>query len=296
MLGLTVALASASTFAFANSLQHRVAGTAPESANSVAAAARYVLSQPVWMLGLGLGGLGWVLHAVALDLAPLAVVHPALVAGVVLAVPVRAALDRRLPSRQEFTAVAITGSGLSAFLVVACGEPSAGVGDGSASLVMSLVGIAVAVAVSALSSRFSRPQMQALCLGAASGVLFGCTAGLLKIGIQGLAATSLMDLLFAWPTWALVVAGGLGLAFNQRAYQVAPLSASLPIVNVVDVIVAIAFGAFVFGEQPASDGRSLALQVMALAVTGFGVWRITCLEQPRKQPSATRRLHEEIGV
>jgi glucose uptake protein GlcU len=38
---------------------------------------------------------------------------------------------------------------------------------------------------------------------------------------------------------------------NQRAYQIAPLSFSMPVVNVVDIVVAILFGVLVFGEAPA---------------------------------------------
>ena len=54
----------------------------------------------------------------------------------------------------------------------------------------------------------------------------------------------------------LVGAGLLGTAMNQRAYQIAPLSFSMPVVNVVDIVVAILFGVLVFGEAPAhSPGR-----------------------------------------
>ena len=56
------------------------------------------------------------LHATALSWGSLAFVQPLLLVGLVLAIPVRAALERKLPLPSEVRAVAITAVGLATYL------------------------------------------------------------------------------------------------------------------------------------------------------------------------------------
>ena len=69
---------------------------------------------------------------------------------------------------------------------------------------------------------------------------------------------------------ALAGAGILGTAINQRAYQIAPLAFSMPVVNVVGVLVAIVFGAFVFGEVPGHSPGGMVVQLLGLGVLAVG--------------------------
>jgi glucose uptake protein GlcU len=69
----------------------------------------------------------------------------------------------------------------------------------------------------------------------------------------------------------MVAAGLLGTAMNQRAYQLAPISYSMPLVNVVDIIVAVAFGAAVYGELPGHSAPLLGLQLTALGCVAVGL-------------------------
>ena len=120
-----VAFASACGFALSTSLQHRSAGQAPASVQSSAGVLRFVVTKPAWLLGITIGAGAFVLHAAALKLGAIALVQPIMITGVVLAVPVRAALDRSLPTKGELRSVLITALGLAAFLVVANPVPSA---------------------------------------------------------------------------------------------------------------------------------------------------------------------------
>jgi hypothetical protein len=56
------------------------------------------------------------LHAVALSLGAIALVQPLMLLEVVMAVAIRAALERKIPSAREFAAVGITVVGLATFL------------------------------------------------------------------------------------------------------------------------------------------------------------------------------------
>ena len=53
-----------------------------------------------------------------------------------------------------------------------------------------------------------------------------------------------------------------------------PLSMSMPVLNVVDVIVAIGLGAWAFGEPPASGPVELAVHAAALATMAVGLHQI----------------------
>ena len=100
---------------------------------------RFVVTQPAWLLGITIGAGAFVLHAAALKLGAIALVQPIMITGVVLAVPVRAALDRSLPTKGELRSVLITALGLAAFLVVANPVPSTDVPDRQAALLATLL-------------------------------------------------------------------------------------------------------------------------------------------------------------
>jgi hypothetical protein len=315
LLPVLTALASACGFALSTSLQHRVAGTVPRSVRGPVQMLRRLVTTPTWVAGVLVGFLSLLLHALALDLGSIAVVQPLMVAGVVLAVPVRAALDRRRPSSKELVSVTVAASGLAAFVVVA--EPRPGtiqVAEGTIAVLV-LAGLVAAGAIvvvggiatsvdgreqshsvaRSVSQSVSQPisWSRAVCLGVGSGVLFGITAGMLKLIARDVGASGLLALASGWHLWGLIGAGALGLALNQYAYQAAPLSASLPVVNVVDVVVALAFGWVVFGEVPAHGAMSLLVQAGALVCVAGGLWGIARSYVPRRirprrdQPSLT---------
>jgi drug/metabolite transporter (DMT)-like permease len=230
------------------------------------------VTRPAWLLGISIGAVAFVLHAAALKLGAIALVQPIMITGVVLAVPVRTALDRALPSGRELRSVLITAVGLSAFLVMANPVPSTDPPDRNAALIGTLLCFGSAAVVSAIGARSQRPRSHAMLLGIAAGILFGLVAALIKLVVGELERP--VDVLTSWPLWALVGAGVTGMAINQRAYQLAPLSMSMPVLNIVDVLVAIGLGAWAFGEAPAHGTAALVIQAVALACMAVGLHQI----------------------
>jgi hypothetical protein len=68
-----------------------------------------------------------------------------------------------------------------------------------------------------------------------------------------------------------VVVGVSGVSLNQRAYRSGPLSASMPLLNIVDVLVAIGFGIVVFGERPADSAAAILGQLAGIVVILVGL-------------------------
>jgi hypothetical protein len=274
-----VALASATGFAVSTSLQHHAAGTAPESTAGVLAFARHLLSKRTWLAGQALALVSFGLHALALRLGPMAQVQPIVISGVVLAVPARAMMSRQLPGRRELVAVVVTTFGLGLFLVAS--DPSQGTvhGAGGTALVVTLAGLALAAVLMWLGTRLEHARAHAAVLGATAGLLFGVVAGLVKLVTEQAVDEGVPALLTGWPLWLLLVAGAAGIVTNQRAYRMAALSASLPVLNIVDVLVATVVGLLVFEEVPAHSPTAIVLVVLAVACAAAGLRSLARVEE-----------------
>ncbi len=273
-LAICVAAASAVGFAMSSSLQHHANEklVATHRGNRHLAA---LLRRPWWVVGQALALVSFTLHAVALRLGLMVVVQPVVVSGIVLAVPVRAALERRIPAAREISMVALTAAALSLFLVSADPTVHDVAPRSGTAAVVTAVGAVLTLGVVWLAN--GRPGLvRAHLYGAAAGLLFGLTAGLVKLATTMSATGSgpvgqLWALLAAWPTWAVVVVGLSGVSLNQRAYRCGPLSASMPILNIVDVLVAIGFGVVVFHERPATGALAILGQLVGIVVIVLGL-------------------------
>jgi len=294
VLALTLALLSAATFAVSSSVQHQAAEGAPESARGLLGLLGYLVRRPAWLVGQLLATCAFVLHASALHAGPIAVVQPIVISGIVWAVPARAAMSRRLPSITELRAVMVTALGLAVFLVAS--DPTAGqpASLGTGTVALAVGGVAVAGLANLLASRLTEaPRRKAFLLGVVAGVLFGLVAGFVKLTLQELAEGGVAAMLTTWPTYALFVAGAGGVLTNQRAYRVAGLSASMPVLNIVNGLTALVFGFTVFAEVPRHSPPVLALEAVALVTMAAGLWRLVRLEEVHQHQDEPARLVSE---
>lgn len=268
-----MAALSAVGFALSTSLQHVAAGRAPASTTETHRLLAHLARRPWWVVGQLVAVVSFGLHAFALQLGSLVVVQPVVVSGIVLAVPVRAALARRWPDRRELGTVALTAAGLALFLV--SGAPSPGRPPTGSLLpaILTATGVAAAGSASWSAARQRDGDRAAFWFGIASGVLFGLVAGLVKVTTT-LAGPTPLGYLSVWSTYVVVLVGLGGVAVNQRAYRVARLSASMPVLNIVDVVIAVGFGVVVFGENLAHDPVAVVGQLVALAMVAVGLRRL----------------------
>lgn len=265
------ALGAAAGFAVSTSLQHQAAENAPASVDRAARLLGHLARRPLWLLGQLVAAVSFALHAVALHAGALALVQPIVVSGIVLAIPARAALSRRAPSPGELAAVSLTAAGLALFLVSS--DPTVGdsAGNQLPAAVLTVLGVALAAGCAFVAAHTQDGGHRAFFLGVTAGVLFGLVAGLVKLSIRAADVGGLVAVLTAWSTWSLVVLGACGVATNQRAYQAATLSASMPALNIVNVLVALAFGLIVFSEVPAHTPIALAVELVALGCIAGGL-------------------------
>jgi len=277
---ILLALACAATFAVSTSVQHHAAEHAPATATGLFGLLAYLVRRPLWLLGQLLATLGFVFHALALHAGALAVVQPIVVSGIIWAVPLRSALSRRWPSPAEVRAVTLVALGLAAFLVGSNPTEGDTASRGLGSLLLAAIGVALALGANTLAGMtHSVPRRRAFWLGVTAGVLFGMVAALLKMALQAFNDGGLGGLALAWPAYALLLAGTGGVLTNQRAYRTAGLSASMPVLNIVNVLVALTFGLLVFGEVPRHSPPLLLLEAVSLAAIGVGLVLLVRLEE-----------------
>jgi len=278
-LAIVFALTSAFFTALSTSVQHQAAGAAPDSVGGMWHLLWHLTQRPVWVLGQALGVAGFLTHALAVVNGPISLVQPIIITGIVFAVPIRAAISRHLPEPRELGAVFLTAAALAIFLLAS--DPSEGEGHpGGFSFFLLVAGCAVlGVGVYLLARLVDGRNERAFLLGAAAGLLLGLVAVLVKAAEEEHAEGGFSQLLTTWPIYALFVTGIAGVAINQVAYRSARLSASMPVLNVVNCLVGLSFGYFVFQEIPRLTPWAVSVELIGLAGLVIGLWLLANFEE-----------------
>lgn len=291
-LAVTFALASAATTAVSTSTQHLATGKAPEG-GGLLALMRFLVRRPAWLLALALGPVGFTFHVLALHHGPIALVQPIAIMGIVFAVPVRAALSRSWPSATEVVAVGVTAAALATLLLASAARTVEQVPGLFVLFAGGATTVGAAVACLVLAGAVGAATPRAFLLGCASGLLFGLMAVLVEACQLYLDGYGALALLTSWLPYALVGAGVGGICVNQLAYRSARLSASMPVLNVVNCLLTLGFASVVFHEVPHHDLGSASVSVVALAAMAWGLWSLSRPQvsgrgrRPRPRTSST---------
>lgn len=252
--------------------KHGLSDMEPVHARRIGHLARTLLSSPIWLIGFCsmLAGLG--LQVVALSLAPISVVQPIFVSGiVVLLVLSHVTLNERLGAR-EWVAIGMVGLALLCIsLSLDLSSDQAGFNGQFGSLALAaLPSIVVAVGFFVLGDRLSsgagHANTRAGVYGLATGLLYGVSG----LAIKAVAAIvekhglwlSIPHVLASGYLYAFVAASGFGLVLFQTALQRCSASVVVPVSNVVSSTYVVAVGTVIFGEHLPGAGWKLALRVI----------------------------------
>ena len=273
------ALAASLLYALASVLQHRAAVAQPKDRSLRLGLLTRLARNPIWLLGIAFDGLAYGLQFVALGHGSLVLVQPLLVCGLLFALPLGAWLaGNRMTSRDWWGSAAVI-VGLSAFLLTA--SPSRGHADVSDRdwLLLFLVA-AVAMGALVLAARTAKSRQRAVFLSAAAATNYGVTAALTKTAAH-LLTGGVAHLLDNWQPYVLLGAGVLGMLVAQSAFQAGDLDASLPTLTVVDPVVSILIGAFLFGEGVSSGLVKTPIELAGLVLMTVGVVALSQAEVVR---------------
>ncbi len=165
VLGIAAAVAASTLYSLGIALQAMDAKQAPHGEHLRLALAWRLLRRARWLLGTGLSILGWPLQLVALLLAPLVVVQPALAAGLLVLLFLAQRMLGEHAGRSEHLAtvaivIGVVGAGLAA--------PPRSAGHGSENLAITLVllGLGLASLLPYAMRLLARPPAVLTMLGA----------------------------------------------------------------------------------------------------------------------------------
>lgn len=260
---------------------------------------RGLARRPLWLVGMVATGAGLALQLVALAFAPLLIVQPLLITSLIFAGVFSSRLERK-----PTDAVMIAGSltcvaGLASFLLLA--RPS---GDDDvlaatpqpfplaiALTLLTLLGLAVSV--------LGHGSVRVLGLAVATGVLYGVTAGLMKI----VAVQARVDITEPFRNWALYLVclvGPLGFLLSQNTFQQGRfLTPALAVITALDPLVGVGIGVWWMGETANTSPSALAGEAIAAAVIIVGIvllsGRATKLSRQSGQPLGKEPSEQSAG-
>jgi hypothetical protein len=258
-----VAAVGASTlYSLGIALQALDAKEAPHEEHLRLALAWGLLRRARWLAGTGLSILGWPLQIVALMLAPLVVVQPALAAGLLVLMLIAERLLGEHAGRYEHTAVWAIVIGMVGAALTAPPH-TANNHAGALTITLVLVGLGVASLLPYLWSAVGRPPAVITMIGAGlafgwSGVATALTADALELGHTTTA--------IAWGL-STAAASGLGVLSEMSALQARPAIQVAPVVFVTQTVIPVVLAPLLLGERFTAtplNGVPLALSLAVL--------------------------------
>jgi hypothetical protein len=267
------ALLTSLTNALAVTLQH-IASTSDVEKSSGWKFVTYLLRHPLWLLGwLGLCG-SLIFQALALHFGPLSLVQPILVTELIIALVLRQLWLRQSIRAVTWSAAVVTAAGLVIFLLMTSPHGGSFLPRTSSWTVPTIVCVATVIVLVALAQRGS-PARRAALFASATAILWALEATFIKATTDTISALGFGGMFTRWPVYALVVGGVVGLVCEQAALHVGPLSVSQTFIVIVDPVVSVALGIWLYRERLHHGALHLTIGVVAFALMSAGIVALT---------------------
>ena len=230
---------------------------------------RHAFSNAIWFLGLAMIAVGFLLQAGALHFGQLSSVQPIVAAELLLLVLILGVWFRYHLGWREWGGSAAAAGGLATFLVVSA--PGGGNVDPSRHAWITVFVVIGAVSAGCAALGFTGPRwFRAAMFGCAGAVLFALSAALTK------QFTSLLSISWAraftdWVPYVLVATGVTGLFLIQSAFHAGPITSSQAAITIVDPIVSVVIGIYLFHDTLQTAGWRLPVEVVAIAAVVGGL-------------------------
>jgi drug/metabolite transporter (DMT)-like permease len=265
VLGILAAAAASTFYSLGIALQAMDAKEAPREAHLRLALARRLITRSRWLLGTGLSMLGFPLQVVALRLAPLVVVQPALACGLLVLLFFGQRMLGEHAGRYEYASMLAITVGV---IGVALSAPPRSATHSSQQLTITLVllGLGCASLLPYLLNAVHRSPTVVTMVGA--GLAFAWSAVATKLASDDLFQGHLV----AAAAWGLstAAASGVGVLSEMSSLQSRPAIQVAPVVFVTQTVVPVVFAPLLLGESFSATplgGVPLAAS-LALCVAG----------------------------
>jgi hypothetical protein len=272
MIAVPAAVVGAASMGLASAAQARATKAVESSKPLDPRLFRRLVGQRLWIVGMVATVFGLILQLIALAFAPLLLVQPLLITSLMFAGVLSARLNHR-----RFDGVMAAGAltcvaGLSAFLVIA--RPSGNADElvsGARLLPLGITLVALTVLGLGLSALVNADSIRVLGLALATGVLYGLTAGLMKV-VAGQARGDIVEPFRHWTLYVVCVIGPLGFLLSQNTFQQGRfLTPALAVITTLDPLVGVAIGVSWMGETANGSPLALAGEAVSGLVVIIGI-------------------------
>jgi drug/metabolite transporter (DMT)-like permease len=269
MVSVLFAFAAAFTSALNLVTQH-VASTAAPAQDKGWRLALYLIRSPLWLFGVAAMVGSFVFQALALYNGRLSVVQSILVTELVFSLVIGSVWLRRDVVAPAWASASVTSVGLAVFLVMA--EPRGGHPDATAEAWLpALLTFGGLAALAAVLAGQGSPARRAALYATASGIVWALLATFLKATTDVLARTGVPTMLVRGAVYGVIVAGIVGTVLTQAALHHGPLAVSQPFMVIVNPLVSIALGVWLYGEHFVGGALQIGLGALGFALMVVGV-------------------------
>ncbi|WP_433702133.1 DMT family transporter [Nocardiopsis sp. CA-288880] len=263
-----IAVTGAFSLALGSALQERDAVRAPGRQVARAGFLLHLLRQPRWLIGSAAAVLGSSLHLIALSGAPLTVIQPLGVIGLLFAIVLSAVFNRQRVGMSQVVAGVAVMVGLTGVLLLFPHGSDVPVLPTSTALALAGAAVGAGLLVY-LTAHWMKSGARALLLALAGGAALGTTSGLARVVTAN--AVDDWTRLVSWLTLLAVVTAVFGALLMQNAYRTGHFSAAYATLLITDPVVGVAIGAVLLGEgapeTPGAQIGALAFSMLAIAGT-----------------------------
>ena len=272
LAAVPLALGGAASFGGAGLLQHRAARSVPDRGPLRPGLLRDLTRVATFRWGVLLSASGFGLQVAALRFAPLPVVQPLLVTGVLFYLAFASVFLGHAIDLVLTLGALLALAGLTTFLVAARPEPG-GVGFGQVDGLWLAVSVVVVVGACLLASRLLSDPARALPVAIATAACYGATAGLVRSLLVGGDGGAVLT---RWELYAALVLGPAGFLLNQNAFQEGAVgSVAVATITVGDPVFSILIGVMWLGDTLAAGPIGVVLEAIGLMMVAGGVVILT---------------------
>ena len=263
-LGIAAAIGASTLYSLGVALQAMDAKLVPRGHHLRFSLVGQLAVRARWLLGTGMSILGWPLQVVALLLAPLVVVQPALAAGLILLMLVGERMLGERPSRRDYAAIGAIVIGVVG--IAACAPMRSTTHSDPLSLTLVLVGLGLLTLVPYLALALGRPLAILTMIGAGLGFAWSGVAT--KLASDDLSQHHVL----VAAAWGLSTAGAsaIGALSEMSALQARPAIQVSPVVFVTQTLVPVLLAPLLLGESFARTPAHGVPLVAALALVVAG--------------------------
>lgn len=266
-LVVAAALAGAVFTAIGIVVRQRATMDVPEDQGVSAVMVSTLVRRPLWWAGTGSAVVGYAFQALALAHGSLTLVAPLLMSALLFALPLSARLSGRRVSRTDWGWALLLTLALAVFVALARTRPGDYEGSAWTAVFVAAGSAAFVGGCVLLASRVS-DWRRAILLGFGVGVLFGVVAVLTKIVMQFVTEGSIAKLLTSPVLYVLIAAAVAATLLQQSAFHAGSLQTSVPVMLVLEPMVAVLLGQVVLGEHlEVGTSSAVALGVAVAAMT-----------------------------